>query len=228
MALVEILGGLAIAAATYAALRGVGYLAVWVKDRFFTKPPVLQGDELTVLDTELANQTAERIKDVIGPDPVSVMSTMTSSQKVAVIEEITKELVSLYQLTDVNYKTVTMDNSLWGYYCEDDKTLYINISQLLYDKNNISGNAEDFDKMVIKETLDTVVHELRHAIQFRAAFNLDDDYLNISRERRIEWAKNIANYISPKVDPERYITQLIERDAIAFAHEAMKGVFGDE
>lgn len=229
MALTEILVGLAAAAATYVTITGITYLADWIKERLFTKPPILQGNELSDSDVELAAQTADEIKKIIGDDPVNAMASMTSSEKIAVVEEITKQLIQIYELTDIHYEMVTISNrDVWGYYCEDKKTLYINISNLLIDKNEISENVEEFNKLVVRETLDTVVHELRHAIQFKAAFNLDEEYLNTSRETRIEWAKSIADYIYPNEDPKGYANQLIERDAVAFAYEAMKGVFGDE
>lgn len=221
---------LVLAALACVAIDATVYLIKWIKDTYFTKPPVLQGDELTETDVELASQTADKIKEIVGDDPITAMGSMTSSEKIATVEEITKELIDLYELTDISYQMVSnSDRGMWGYYNHESKTLYINISNLLCDSLEIpEGKQDEYNRIFIRETLDTVVHELRHAIQFKAAFNLDEDYLDIDRDTRIEWAKNIANYIPSSVDPKKYAGQPIERDAVAFAHESMKGVFGDE
>ena len=98
-----------------------------------------------------------------------------------------------------------------------------------YDWNNrtvsfrtdgITGSAypEEWPYRVYT-TLKTVIHELRHAVQHRAVS--EDGFWRISLATRGQWAFDRLHYTG---DPENYLDQRIELDAIVFAEKAMEGV----
>ena len=178
----------------------------------------------------MAKATSEKIKEVVGENPVKEFESMSTSEKISKLEEITAELIELYSLDDVKYEMVNMTNmNLWGYYDDETKTLRINIGMFLLDKNQVKDGKEDeYTVIVVKETLNTIAHELRHAVQYRAIELDNDEYWGIDKETRLKWAYEFANYVSAGVNPRKYSNQEVEKDANTFAEEAMKGVFDNE
>ena len=104
------------------------------------------------------------------------------------------------------------DRHQCGFYNSRDNTLNLNVADLL------SKTPER-----IQEFFDTIIHELRHAVQWKAI--REAGYWNVEEERSKAWAKNFANYISASVDPRGYANQLVEVDARTFASGCLEGVF---
>lgn len=191
--------------------------------------PAINADVLSDYDKEIAIQTEDVVKETIGEKPVEALKQMSSSEKIAAMENLSKELIKLYDLNDVQVEIVHIPTNSFGYYCHDTKTLTVDISYLLYDMNTINAdNRDTIFEYAVRETIDTIVHELRHAVQHKAIQLDNNEYWEIDESKRIEWAQNIINYISPDVDPKGYYQQPIECDAFTFAHESLKGVFSYE
>lgn len=194
-----------------------------------TKPPYIKEEVLSEQDREMAQQTAEVIKGHLGEDPTQRMLEMSSNEKIETVETIAKELIELYALDDVSVEICTLPGSMMGYYNRDAKVLKVDVTDLLIDVEALDPEKRiEAFRYIVKETLDTVVHELRHAVQYRAIELDDDSYWGIDEQRRIEWARNMANYIRGSDDPKGYFNQAIECDSFTFAYEAMRGVFNYE
>ena len=191
-----------------------------------TKPPCIKEEVLSEQDREMARQTAEVIKGRLSEDPTQKMLEMSSNERIEAVESIAQELIELYGLDDVRVEICTIPGTVVGYYNREAKVLKVDVADLLIDVESLvpEKRMEAF-RYIVKETLDTVVHELRHAVQYRAIELDDDSYWGIDEARRIEWARNMANYIRGCDDPKGYYTQAIECDSYTFAYEALRGVF---
>ena len=205
-------------------------LAKTIKDNTPVSMPETLKTELTETDKEKALQSADIIKDVFGEKPIEKFDEMSTAEKIAALESIAGSLIELYGLEDTKFEMVNIsDINTWGYYRHDEDKLYVNISLLMMDPNEFKKVfKEGAREVVLRETISTIVHELRHAVQHKAISLDSDDYWNTTEQTRIEWAHNFANYIPYEVDPVGYKNQIVERDANTYADEVMKGVFGDE
>ena len=131
--------------------------------------------------------------------------------------EFAEELVKRYGLDiDVDITVSQIENC--GQYNWQKRKAEFNIVALMLD-----GNHEHFEYCV-RETLDTIIHELRHAVQHKAI--RDEGFWNVEEERRVRWAENMmkGNYIRPEVNFRAYCSQPIEADAATFAARVMEGV----
>lgn len=99
-------------------------------------------------------------------------------------------------------------------------TANFNIVELMW-----RGDDEQFEAR-IRNFIDTIVHEERHAVQHRVI--REPGFWQIDEERRTAWARNTPppnkRYIRASVDIRRYRTQPVERDAFTFADLALRGV----
>ena len=194
-----------------------------------TKPPYIKEEVLSDYDREIAQQTADVIKGRLSDDPTRKMMEMSSNEKIEAVEAIAKELIELYGLEDVSVEICTLPGSVMGYYNRDAKVLKVDVTDLLVDVEMLDEKKRvEAYRYIVKETLDTVVHELRHAVQYQAIEVDDDSYWGIDEQRRIEWARNMANYVRSSDNPRRYFQQSIECDSFTFAYVALRGVFNYE
>ena len=183
---------------------------------------------LSVQDKEMAERTEEVVIDRFGEDPVATFQAMQPTARANEVEAFARDLIDLYDL-DADVEICTLPKGLMGYYSYDQKLLRVDVSGLLFDFTLLPAeNRLEAMTFVVKETLDTVVHELRHAVQYKAIEVDNDRYWGIDEQRRIEWAANIVDYIEDPTDPRGYFEQPIEKDCFTFADEALKGVFNYE
>ena len=80
-------------------------------------------------------------------------------------------------------------------------------------------------KEQLLDVLDTVVHELRHAVQW-SMIEGKNSVWEASEAHRQALARNFAHYVRYDRDVRGYQMQLVERDAVTFAATVMRGVNG--
>lgn len=216
--MIEILVAVTVALTTMATLSLVSWgieklLDIW-RDRHKPKFPSASMSET---DTERIQNTKEIIKECFGEDTVEKLRKASNKERIALMAEFADRLVKEYGL-DIDVDVTVNNAQNCGYYDWDHKKAVFNIVLLMVD-----GNNEHFD-FCVREMLDTIVHELRHAVQHKAIG--EPGFWNVDDERRMTWANNMApgNYISAAENMKRYSRQPIEADAVAFAAQAIEGV----
>ena len=216
--MIEILVAVTVALTTMAALSLISWgieklLDIW-RDRH---KPQLPSVSMSETDTEKIQNTKEIIKECFGGDTVEKLRKASNKERIALMAEFADRLVKEYGL-DIDVDVTVNNAQNCGYYDWGQKKAVFNIVLLMVD-----GNNEHFD-FCVREMLDTIVHELRHAVQHKAIG--EPGFWNVDEERRMTWANNMApgNYISAADNMKRYSQQPIEADAVAFAVQAIEGV----
>lgn len=173
--------------------------------------------ELSETDQIKAYQTRALIGECFGTDPVECLKNASNKDRIRLMTEFADQLADLYGL-DIEVDVTVNELHHLGAYNWKEKKAVFNIALLMVD-----GNHEHFD-ICVREILDTIIHELRHAVQYRTVD--EPGFWDVDDERRLAWAQNMApgNYISPSVNMRAYANQPIERDAVTFAAAAMEGV----
>ncbi len=175
-------------------------------------------------DMQMAEQIRSAVLNRIKGKSAKDIFMMRASERVAMVEQLGKDLLALCGLDDVSCKAVAMPLMDNGRYCDEDKALYINVSKLIWDYEYHSD--EDIDYFIhhaFHEMCKAIVHEMRHAIQHRAIWHLDEDYFGTDFEQRLLWAYNASIYIDYEDDPVKYMNQIVERDARAFSELVIGG-----
>ena len=171
--------------------------------------------ELSDKDKEKVKETQELIHEKFGDDVVDSLRKASNKQRVDMMDEFARELALLYGL-DIEIDITVDKITSCGYYTYDQKKAVFNIAMLMID-----GDHENFADCVY-EVLDTIVHELRHAVQHKAVS--DPTFWDIGEERAKTWDDNMKNYIRPNVDPRGYARQPVEADAVTFAGQVLSEV----
>lgn len=178
-------------------------------------PQQLVTGPMSETDKKMQERTREVIHETFGEDVVASVKEMKSSERVQAAEDFTRKLAEEYEV-DVEFGFYGDTKEKCGYYSDTEKKIHLNVSDLLEDN-------EELLPVRIHEFLDTVIHELRHAVQCKAI--REEGFWDVENERRILWADNFRNYISADVDPRGYAEQRVEVDARTFAAESLEGVF---
>ena len=213
--MVEVLVGLAIAAVAGVIVGAIESLLEFWGDSH-TMPEHMQA-ELSEHDEGMVLETKLVIEDSFGDSVVETLRNASNKERVRLMAEFAEELVKRYGLDiDVDITVSQIENC--GQYNWQKRKAEFNIAALMLD-----GNHEHFEYCV-RETLDTIIHELRHAVQHKAI--RDEGFWNVEDERRMRWAENMlkGNYIRPEVNFRAYCGQPIEADAATFAARVMEGV----
>ena len=154
-------------------------------------------DELSQVDNNpVYTELAEKFS------PGSWQELLTDEKKTVIGELVNSvsDLLGIERLPAVDY--FDGDKHTYGYYSGQDNKLYIN-EAYLNDPN---------------ATLDTVVHEMRHAYQFQHAKNPETHLDRL-------YALNYYCYIDASHDYVGYRSQLIESEARAFASQFTERFF---
>ena len=168
-------------------------------------------------DKQKIIETRELIKECFGDKPAETIAKLKNKERIALYTDFAEKLTKCYELdieTDVNI----YDENTYGCYEWNKKTAQFNVNILMCDKN------DPHFELYVRESIDTIVHELRHAVQHKAI--LKRGFWGIPDEVRIVWADNISrrHYIPPTVNLYGYRSQPIEKDAFSFAANVMRGV----
>lgn len=165
-------------------------------------------------DIEQVEQISEVMQGIEGLDYDS-WKNLTVDERLHVLQELENKVAEIEHrpASDVKMKDLG-DPSVHKGYCQqnlwgNNSTLTLN-SQCLSD----SSMSEYF------ESLDTVIHEGRHAYQ---NYNLEQREVNSDSYSTSEWRQNMEDgYKSPEIYGFRaYWTQPVEVDARAFAQDVL-------
>lgn len=173
--------------------------------------------EMSETDQKMIQETQQVIQECFGENAVETLRAAKNMERISMMNEFAQKLVQLYDL-DIDVDVVIQETNNHGAYSWGDKKAVFNIILLTVDADNPNFEA------CVREVLDTIVHELRHAVQHKAIEQ--DGYWNVDEQRRIAWANNMApgNYIRPSVDFKGYVNQPVEADSATFAAQVLQGV----
>ena len=178
------------------------------------KLPQASCAQMSETDQAQIEATRELVRKCFGEDVVERLQKASNKERIDLMARFAEELARQYELDIEVDVTVSKVEECGAYNWKERKAVF-NIALLMVD-----GKNEHFDYCV-RETLDTIVHELRHAVQHRAVEQ--PGFWNVEESRRLAWAKNMTpgNYISPKANIRAYAAQPIEKDAVTFAAMVM-------
>ena len=181
-----------------------------------TLPQTAQA-ELSETDKQKVEETKKLIRQCFGENVTEWIRRASNRERIELMAEFAERLAKEYGL-DIDVDVTVNNINNCGSYDWKEKRAEFNIALLMVD-----GSNEHFDYCV-RTTLDTIIHELRHAVQHRVIENRG--FWNVDEDRRAQWATNMApgNYIRAEVDMRGYASQPIEKDATTFAALAMEGV----
>ena len=174
--------------------------------------------ELSDTDKEMAEQTKGLIKEQFGENVSDSIRSMSNMERLQAANQFANDLARLYGL-DIEIDVVAQDANQCGYYDWSKGKAVFNVVELW-----ISNDDTDFDAH-IQNFFDTIVHELRHAVQRKAV--TEPGFWNVDEERRQNWDQNFqpGNYIQADVNIRGYMQQPLENDAYTYAAYVMEGVF---
>lgn len=201
-----------VGSAIYFALKGLKRLiSLWKEQR---QQPEAVKAELSETDNEMVDKSREVIQENFGDDMVETMKNASSLDRVKLIDKFANDLAEAYGL-DITIDIIA-DNSLCGFYCDAEKRVTFNVHLLMVDSDHPHFAT------LVREAVCTIIHELRHAVQWQAT--RDASFWNVGDERANLWKENFNNYIDPQVDVRGYSKQPVEADAETFAAEVMREV----
>lgn len=180
-------------------------------------PPQLLEGPMSEDDLKMQEKTKTLIHEIFGEDIVSTVTAMDGPQRVQAAQDFTLRVIQEYGL-DAEIVFYGDAREHCGFYNYWENKLYYNVADLLVYN-------EEVLTVCMHEFFDTVIHELRHAVQYRAV--QQEGFWNVENETRLEWADNFRNPIGADVDLRGYITQTLEVDARTFAAGCLKGVFNE-
>lgn len=181
--------------------------------------PAEYNAEFNNFDNEKIYKSRALIKQCFGDDIIGCFKNASNVKRINMAADFAERLCREYDL-NIDVDVVVDEVHALGNYNWETKKAVFNIALIAGGEDNTN---ENFDYCV-RETIDTIVHELRHAVQHKAINNAG--FWNIGNDVRNAWRDNMkaGNYIRPEVDMRGYASQPIERDAFAFAAEVMKGL----
>lgn len=173
--------------------------------------------EMSETDQQMIQESQQLIQECFGENATETLRAASNIERINLMNEFAQRLAQLYDL-DIDVDVVIQNANNQGAYNWGTKKAVFNIILLTVDADSPHFEA------CVRETLDTIIHELRHAVQHKAIEQ--DGYWNVSEERRGAWANNMApgNYIRASVDYKGYVKQPIEADSATFAAQVLQGV----
>lgn len=214
-----------IAAVVVAATFAVGEVLTWLADRLsirttgedeaIAEAELLDESILTETDQEMARETERCISRCFGEPATVCMMQMDAQQRIDKSAELIESLCRLYHISVSEVVFFREQSGYCGAYSRKNHTISLNAAYLMAN-----------DAACLLEFLDTIVHELRHAVQW-SIISGENTAWHTPEEIQQSWYNNLtpsSHYISPNRNRKKYRYQPVERDAATFAHAAVKGV----
>ena len=178
-------------------------------------PPkeVIDESSMTETDLRMAEQSREIIAEHLGDQPVDALLSLNAEDRITAMGNILEAMARLYNVPIKGAEFTQMDAGICGAYYRNEQMIRVNVTHLMCN-----------DRAVLLDVLDTVVHELRHAVQWSMIEG--NEVWGASEERRLEFARNFRHYVRPNRDVRGYQLQPVERDATTFAAMVLRGVNG--
>lgn len=189
-----------------------------------------EGNFLLPSDKELVDQMVAAIRQNFTGDIGMELKNMTFEERKEKMEHIAREIAEDIGVGEIEinfFNTQDTGCKSQGTYCFAGNKLSINEDYL-----KIS------DDEILFDALDTVVHELSHAYQYKKMSELLDRLYDAEDEgdityteednRTSSWILNQRDYIKYEVDPEGYRKQPLEWYAFAMANASLRQLGGEE
>lgn len=177
-------------------------------------------DSMSEYDRKMSDETKCLTKEVLGENPIAELRMMDEEKRIAKVNELVQKLAELYQVELEGVVIGEFDPSTAGCYDREKKLIILNNVYLM-----------NSDVRNLREFLDTIYHEFRHAVQFRVIENIDvlqnEDSANfweVSKKRAARWCRHHQDYEEAVKNPLEYITNNLEVDARTFAYMCLEGV----
>lgn len=182
-----------------------------------TIPESIQA-ELSETDLAMVERTQNLMREQFGEDVASSIKAMSNLERLQAANRFANDLAQVYGL-DIEIDVMAENIEHCGFYNRAERKARFNIVELWMDNEDPQFDAH------IQNFFDTIVHELRHAVQHKAVE--DPGFWEVEESRRTAWAENFApgGYIPAHVNIRGYMMQPVENDAFTFASVAMEGVF---
>lgn len=199
---------------------GVNFAVSLLRNVFGTQrtmPETIKA-ELSDTDKKMAEETQNLIRSQFGENVSDSIRAMSNMERLQAANRFANDLANLYGL-DIQIDVVAQDANQCGYYDWNKGKAVFNVVELW-----ISNDNEEFDAH-IQNFFDTIVHELRHAVQRKAV--TEPGFWEVDEERRQKWDENFqpGNYVRADVNIRGYMEQPLENDAYTYAAYVMEGVF---
>lgn len=203
-----------IAGGIYLAYEGVVWgISRWKRWRFEKKTAEFRvKPELTDYDCALIERCREVMKSHFPQGIESRLIGMSPAERAGLFQNLVLELNSIYGLNITNIAFLNADEigyGTCGYYLRETNSIRFNLDFLSLD-----------DSEILHEMVNTIFHEMRHALQYKAVTDSNCNYG--TEEQRYLWALNFLNYIPAYVDFAYYQQQILEADARQIAELSIK------
>lgn len=177
-------------------------------------------ESMSRYDQKMAESTKQILKDVLGEMPVEALHALNNEERIQKTSEVVEEILKLYNVHLDGVVICELDSATAGYYNREKNTIALNSQFLL-----------SADITCIREFLDTVLHECRHVIQFRAIENIDsvtentsENFWQLEKDRVLRWCRFHQDYQEAVKNPLEYYMNVLEIDARTFAYMCLEGV----
>lgn len=186
-------------------------VAGWVPSKD-TIAAIQGGNDTYSLREAQEAKVIEELRKVEGINPTD-WKDMNEYERLEVLQDVEERVARVQGRPPAQVATYTATPGEFGYYNPDT------------NKINISSNSLKNDD--VKEVVDTLIHEGRHAYQHYAVEH-PDTYSN--RQEVEAWAHNLQkdHYLSAdKYGQELYQAQPVEKDAWRYARTIINDIYGD-
>lgn len=156
-------------------------------------------------DRMLVSECHEAVEEVLGLSPFSQFATLRPEERQIAVVQITSQVADAMGVK-LDSIDIEEQDGTYGFYSFSENRISI-------DENHVC--EDPMTEIDAKNVIDTIVHEVRHAYQHRAARHptrYKRDKLTAST-----WRLNFRNYVSPRQNLELYYRQPVEEDARKFA-----------
>ncbi len=180
---------------------------------FLGRYPVYEGLVYTPQEEQAIEKIVDIVLDFFPEGPGQCLLDEDFESRCEAIEDFGNRLIGYYELEGAEV-VITDDEErfsgnqavcIFGYTSFGENKVYINANYLRTD-----------DEQMLEYVSSTVIHELRHLMQYQIA-RLEKSF-GVPYERRHLWRDNLVNYIEAEYDLEGYITQPLEFDARNFTN----------
>lgn len=189
---------------------GVGRWKRWrlgKKTEEFRVKPELTDDDYTLIE-----KCREVMKSNFPQGIETRLKGMSPTERADLFQKLVLELNGVYGINITNIAFLHVDEigyGVYGYYIRETNSIRFNFDLLSSD-----------EPMILREMVDTIFHEMRHALQYKAVTDSNCNYG--TEEQRYLWALNFLNYIPGYVDFAYYQQQILEADARQIAELSIK------
>lgn len=129
-------------------------------------------------------------------------------ERLLALQELENQLSDQQQRHTCDIKTFSGNPLEYGNY---DSPAHINLNESLLHADSL------------KDAVDTIAHEGRHAYQDHCIC-YPDDHPEVDATTIDAWRDNFANYVDPDIDYEQYLNQPIEVDAFGYESTISKAL----